>query len=66
MDHDHHAHHHHNHQSVETTMAPIISTEASHDHHNMHDHGSMSADGSSAQHALHHMMSMAVNSIKIV
>lgn len=60
MDHSHmHHHHDHNMGEVESGSSSTIASPTMHDTHNAHDH-SASSD-SVMQHAVHHMMSMAVS-----
>lgn len=56
MSHDHHAHHeHHGVVEAATTMSSV------HEDHSGHNHEAENMTATSVNHALHHMMSMAVN-----
>lgn len=67
MSHDHSHHGHHDHHVMDaapspavTTMMPSDHAEMDHSGHNM-DHGSHNLTATTVNHALHHMMSMAVS-----
>lgn len=62
MDHDHHAHHMHHHVENASAM-PVMTTAAPeiHNHHDHSAHGTEASTGNVMNHAMHHMMEMAVS-----
>lgn len=61
QDHSHHMHHHHPPMDNVTAMSGTTAMPSGHDHHN-HGGDAMGDTDSTAGHALHHMMEMAVSS----
>lgn len=73
MDHDHSHHMHHNHPVDNVTSAPTTTAMPSHHDHHGHDtmdhsmHGAATdTAGAAVNHAMHHMMEMAVSASKII
>lgn len=69
MDHDHSHHMQHNHPQVVDNVTSTSTTGMPMDHHNHHDHSmhmdSSNETGNVVNHALHHMMEMAVSNQKL-